>query len=173
DPTGQLAQILLYHVVGAKAMSTDLSNGQTITTLQGSDITVTIQDSKVYINDVEVLVADLEADNGVVHVIDAVLLPPTSTGSLNKITNSVGSVTIYPNPARERFNIQFDMAEKSLVTLEMYDMLGQRIKTLDQGYLYDGSYSVEVPVGDLETGMYIMIVNTGNTKIANKVRVVK
>ncbi|MCB0554894.1 MAG: fasciclin domain-containing protein, partial [Phaeodactylibacter sp.] len=41
DPTGDLAQILLYHVLGAEVLSTDLVDGQTATTLQGSDITVT------------------------------------------------------------------------------------------------------------------------------------
>ena len=79
DPTGDLADILLYHVVGAKAMSTDLSNGQMITTLLGKDIEVTINGEGVFINDAKVTVADLEADNGVVHVIDAVLLPPVVT----------------------------------------------------------------------------------------------
>ncbi len=78
DPTGALAQILLYHVVGAKALSTDLSDGQVITTLNGDSVTVSIADGKVFIDDAEVTVADLEADNGVVHVIDAVILP-TST----------------------------------------------------------------------------------------------
>lgn len=76
DPTGTLAQILLYHVVGAQALSTDLSDGQTITTLQGEDVTVTIGMNGVMINNATVIVADVTADNGVVHVIDAVLLPP-------------------------------------------------------------------------------------------------
>ena len=75
DPTGALAQILLYHVVGSQALSTDLSNGMTITTLEGSDVTVTIDSNGVFINNAQVIVADLLADNGVVHVIDAVLLP--------------------------------------------------------------------------------------------------
>ncbi len=75
DPTGALAQILLYHVVGAKALSTDLSDGQMITTLNGDSVTVKIMDGKVYIDNAMVTLADLEADNGVVHVIDAVLLP--------------------------------------------------------------------------------------------------
>ena len=78
DPTGALAQILLYHVVGAKALSTDLSDGQMITTLNGDSVTVKIMDGNVYIDDAMVTVADLEADNGVVHVIDAVMIP-TST----------------------------------------------------------------------------------------------
>jgi uncharacterized surface protein with fasciclin (FAS1) repeats len=79
DPTGDLAQILLYHVVGAKALSSSLEDGQMITTLQGKDVKVKIEDGKVYINDAMVTVADIMADNGVVHMIDAVLLPPTTT----------------------------------------------------------------------------------------------
>ncbi|WP_052345172.1 fasciclin domain-containing protein, partial [Alkaliflexus imshenetskii] len=76
DPTGDLTNILLYHVVGAKAKSTDLSNGQQIATLLTDfKVKVTINDDGVFINDAKVTVADLEAENGVVHVIDAVLVP--------------------------------------------------------------------------------------------------
>jgi uncharacterized surface protein with fasciclin (FAS1) repeats len=75
DPTGELTQILLYHVVGAKALSTDLSDGQMITTLNGDSITVTISHGGVFIDDARVLVADFETSNGVIHVIDAVLSP--------------------------------------------------------------------------------------------------
>lgn len=75
DPTGDLAQILLYHVVGAKAMSTDLSNGQSIATLNGDEIEVKIKDSGVYIDGAKVTTADIKTDNGVVHVIDAVIIP--------------------------------------------------------------------------------------------------
>ncbi|MFW5707814.1 MAG: fasciclin domain-containing protein, partial [Bacteroidota bacterium] len=75
DPTGLLTEILLYHVVGASALSTDLVDGQEITTLLGEDVVVTITDGSVFINGVEVILADLEAGNGVVHVIDAVLVP--------------------------------------------------------------------------------------------------
>ncbi len=77
DPSGDLTDILLYHVVGSKAMSTDLSDGQQVTTLLGSDVAVTINANGVFINGAKVTVADIEAKNGVVHVIDAVLLPPT------------------------------------------------------------------------------------------------
>jgi len=81
DPSGDLTQVLLYHVVGAEAFSNSLSDGQMIMTLQGQDVTVTIAGSMVYINNAQVTVADIDATNGVVHVIDAVLLPelPTNT----------------------------------------------------------------------------------------------
>ena len=75
DPTGALAEILLYHVVGAKALSTDLSNGQQIATLNGDKIMVQFKDRHAYIDDAKVTVADIKADNGVVHVIDAVITP--------------------------------------------------------------------------------------------------
>ena len=71
-----LTDILLYHVVGAEVLSTDLADGATATTLLGEDVTVTINDDGIFINDAQVTVADIIADNGVVHVIDAVLLPP-------------------------------------------------------------------------------------------------
>jgi len=79
DPTGALADILLYHVVGATALSTDLSDGDTFTTLLGEDIEVSITNGDVFINGAQVIIADILASNGVVHVIDAVLLPPTPT----------------------------------------------------------------------------------------------
>merc|ERR1712039_1086129 len=73
---GQLVDILTYHVVGAKALSTDLSDGQTITTVEGKDVTVSIGKS-VKINDATVVKPDVLASNGVVHVVDCVLLPPS------------------------------------------------------------------------------------------------
>ena len=65
-------------------MSGMLSNGQIVTTLLGTDVTVTINSTGVYIDNAMVTVADLVGDNGVVHVIDAVLLP-SSTG-INQVS---------------------------------------------------------------------------------------
>ena len=75
DPSGDLTDILKYHVVSGKAMSSSLTNGQVITTILGENITVTINNDGVFINNAKVIVVDIEADNGVVHVIDAVLIP--------------------------------------------------------------------------------------------------
>lgn len=72
----QLIDFLTYHIVPAKVMSSDLSNGQKAKTVQGKDIKVKIDNSGVMINDANVVVADVVASNGVVHVIDAVILPP-------------------------------------------------------------------------------------------------
>lgn len=76
----QLKAILTYHVVPGKVMAADLKDGQVITTVQGGTLTVKITDGKVYLvdakgNQVMVEKADVNADNGVVHIIGGVLLP--------------------------------------------------------------------------------------------------
>jgi len=86
---------LTYHVLGSTVLSSDLSDGQTATTLQGADITVTINDDGVFINDAQVTVADIETDNGVVHVINAVLIPPAKPASVVEvIVNSEDHTTL-------------------------------------------------------------------------------
>ena len=68
--------ILLYHIVGTEALSTDLSDGQTVTTLQGEEVTVTINCDGIFINKSKVVAPDILVTNGVIHAIDAVLLFP-------------------------------------------------------------------------------------------------
>ena len=84
-----LTNILTHHVVGDSVMSGMLSNGQVVTTLLGNDVTVTINSNgDVFIDNIQVIVADIVADNGVVHVIDAVLLPVTTLVSeINELNN--------------------------------------------------------------------------------------
>jgi uncharacterized surface protein with fasciclin (FAS1) repeats len=72
-----LTDILLYHVVDGTVMSeTALTlDGKDVETLSGASFTVSVQEGNLYINDAQVIIADIEASNGVIHVIDAVLLP--------------------------------------------------------------------------------------------------
>ncbi|MEM7109843.1 MAG: fasciclin domain-containing protein [Bacteroidota bacterium] len=72
----KLVAILTYHVVSGKVMSTDLSDGMTAATVNGAEVTITTADG-AKVNGASVVSADVEASNGVVHVIDAVILPPT------------------------------------------------------------------------------------------------
>jgi uncharacterized surface protein with fasciclin (FAS1) repeats len=71
----QLTGILTYHVVAGKVMSADLSDGITAQTVNGQKITIQIADGKVMINDAEVVLADVETSNGVIHVINKVIMP--------------------------------------------------------------------------------------------------
>lgn len=70
----QLIAILTYHVVPGKVMSTDLMDDMKAATVQGGEITIDL-DNGVMINDASVAAADIEASNGVIHVIDKVILP--------------------------------------------------------------------------------------------------
>jgi len=72
----QLVAILAYHVVPGKVKSTDLKDGMKAQTVQGSDINVQISNTGVRVNEANVTAADIEASNGIVHVIDQVILPP-------------------------------------------------------------------------------------------------
>lgn len=71
-----LKNILLYHVVGGKAMSSSLQNGQQVKTAEGGNLAVKIGSGKVQVGRATVAAADIECTNGVIHVIDKVLLPP-------------------------------------------------------------------------------------------------
>lgn len=71
----QLTGILTYHVVAGKVLSSDLTDGMTATTVNGQTITISLTDGKVMVNDAEVIIADVDTDNGVVHAINSVLMP--------------------------------------------------------------------------------------------------
>ncbi|SEK32890.1 Uncaracterized surface protein containing fasciclin (FAS1) repeats [Roseovarius nanhaiticus] len=70
----KLSAILTYHVVPGAVMSGDLSDGMTAATVEGSDVTIKTEGG-VMVNEANVTNADIEASNGVIHVIDSVLMP--------------------------------------------------------------------------------------------------
>ena len=71
----QLVAILTYHVVAGKVMSTDITDNMQPSTVNGSTINIKLSNGKVMINDATVISADVDTDNGVIHVIDKVLIP--------------------------------------------------------------------------------------------------
>ena len=119
----QLTDILKHHVVGDSVMSGMLSNGQVVTTLLGTNVTVTINSLGVYIDNAMVTVADIIADNGVVHVIDAVLLPNST--SIENIDNEITSTYLYSvNILGERVK----RGKKNQIILDVFSN-GQIVKT--------------------------------------------
>ena len=71
----QLVAILTYHVVAGKVMSTDITDNMQPSTVNGSTINIKLNNGKVMVNDATVITADVDTDNGVIHVIDKVLIP--------------------------------------------------------------------------------------------------
>jgi len=71
----KLQSILTYHVVAGQVLSSDLSDGMEAKTVNGASLTIHLRDGKVFVNDAEVVIADVLTDNGVVHAINTVLIP--------------------------------------------------------------------------------------------------
>merc|ERR1712003_215996 len=97
DPSGALTDILKYHVVSANAVSSGLSSGD-VPTLQGDELKIEVSESGVMVNDANVIVADVIASNGIVHVIDAVLLPPTD----DEVTTDPSEESIVDPPEQDK-----------------------------------------------------------------------
>ncbi|GAB4210845.1 MAG: hypothetical protein OHK0012_02180 [Synechococcales cyanobacterium] len=70
-----LVKILTYHVVPGKVLSTDIKAGE-VETVAGANVTIAVEGEQVKVNDATVVTADVEGSNGVIHVIDKVILPP-------------------------------------------------------------------------------------------------
>ena len=73
----KLKQVLLYHVVPGKVMAADVIKLKSAKTAEGADATIAVTGGTVKINDAKVIKTDIPASNGVIHVIDKVILPPT------------------------------------------------------------------------------------------------
>ncbi len=134
-----LADILLYHTVDGTVLSTDLTAGP-VPTLEGNNVLVDLS-TGVMINDANVDTPDVTADNGVVHVIDKVLIP--GTASIDETKNE--TIAVYPNPASEE--VHFNVATSS--TYEIIDANGITVKT---GTSVDG----KVTISELENGNYFI-----------------
>jgi uncharacterized surface protein with fasciclin (FAS1) repeats len=74
----QLIAVLTYHVVPGKVMASDVVSLDRATTVNGADVHITVDGGSVMVNKANVIATDVTASNGVIHVIDAVLLPPSS-----------------------------------------------------------------------------------------------
>jgi uncharacterized surface protein with fasciclin (FAS1) repeats len=145
-----LTNILTYHVVGAKAMSSGLTNGQKIVTVQGKEVTVTINEDGVFINNAKVTVADIEAENGVVHVIDAVLLPTTNISVVETVTFEV-----YPNPASDYIQINSNIDNG---WLSIRDIAGRVVTEMNNVGPND-----RIDVSSFESGIYLVTIKNGNS----------
>ncbi len=71
----KLAAILTYHVVAGKVMAADVVKLTTAKTVNGKEVNIKVEAGKVYVNDAQVVTTDIETTNGVIHVIDQVILP--------------------------------------------------------------------------------------------------
>jgi len=93
DDVPALREILLYHVTPGKVMSSEVVNLSTADTAAGKPVSISVEDESVMINDAKVVIVDIEASNGVIHVIDSVIIPPAEVASIVDITVEDGRFT--------------------------------------------------------------------------------
>ena len=146
DPTGELAELLQYHVVSGTAMSTDLNDGDEFVTVEGNSVVITIDGDMVMVNDATVIAADIETYNGVVHVIDRVLSLPSGIEGVDG-----AGFTAYPIPADAQLNVQVS-GNTQLLSMRLIDMQGRvalevtqaNVRALDVSALPAGMYTLQV-----------------------------
>ena len=153
----QLAEILLYHVVGGTVLSSDLVNGS-VPTLNGQTVMVDLT-AGVMINSANVTTADLTTGNGVVHVIDAVLVPDLSDLDEGQILE----FKVYPNPASD--NIKIDVLDNNFDQAMIYDMNGRIILDIS----LENFNSIDISL--IESGIYILGLRSNDQMITQKLQV--
>ena len=150
DPNGILAQTLLFHTIGTTNFAADLSNGQVLTTLDaaGNTVTVSIENGNVFINNAQVIVADIEADNGVVHIVDAVISMVSNTVDLQ---NSDVAISVFPNPANSYISIEnADLAVD--YTARLVDVMGRELTR----FVVNGASLETIDLTNIAAGVYFV-----------------
>ncbi|MDX1651539.1 MAG: fasciclin domain-containing protein [Brumimicrobium sp.] len=149
DPN--LQNILLYHTLGTEVLSGDLTNGP-VTTLNGDDVVIDLS-SGVMVNDANVVTADVDQDNGVVHAIDKVLDP--SVASLENIEAT--SVKVFPNPAAD------------YITIDGIDKGNYTVTSATGAQVLDGQLAPNaINVSALEKGTYIITITNEKGTYINR-----
>jgi len=149
-PTEELADILLFHVADGSFFSTDLSDGQMLPSLEGESLDISFTTDGVEVEGVMISMTDIMADNGVVHVIDAVMIPR----SVNTREPSFAeNVKIMPNPATNYIGVRLPQEILGDAELTLRDMSGRTIvqrrasstfEQIDAASLPGGTYLMEI-----------------------------
>jgi uncharacterized surface protein with fasciclin (FAS1) repeats len=151
-----LQNVLLFHTVPGRALSTDLSNGQSLTTANGKVLLVTINNNGVFINNAQVIEADLVAENGVVHIIDEVLDILTSLDDI--IENKV---SIYPNPTADFLRI----SNATYGSDAVYYITDMQNRIIRQGKVLE---TEQIDVRDIQSGQYQLLIQDGRKVSSGK-----
>lgn len=125
DPSGALTQVLTYHVLDSEVLAAGLSDGLTATTLQGEMLTFTDNAGMFEVDGNGIIITDIEVDNGVVHVIDGVLLP--NVVSVERLDQSGLDIQVFPNPVSDRLIIDIQDPSIREANIDLTNSLGQRV----------------------------------------------
>lgn len=96
---------------------------------------------------------------------------PLATTSVNNNNIEEANFNIFPNPANSNFNVQFDLKENSEVDINIYNILGNSVKTISLGNITAKTYNESINVADLTTGLYIVSIQSENSTNSKKLHI--
>ena len=92
---------------------------------------------------------------------------------INTYTSSIESVVVYPNPATDNANVSITLAEANSVSISVYNVVGELVKTENLGRMADGEHTFALNTETLNSGLYFITVKVGNDSITKKVTITK
>jgi PKD repeat protein len=99
------------------------------------------------------------------------VIAPTSSGIQS--VQSLSNWSVYPNPAADNFTIDYSLSSSSSVVINLYDMLGNRIKQVENSKQAMGEHTISVNTATLPEGIYLLQINSGNIVSNKKISVIK
>ena len=159
-PIPVLREVIRYHIViGEELRAADLSDGQEIETRQYSPVTISIADGTVKVNDATVIAPDVLASNGVAHVIDQVLMPPTEA-----MNTSGMYLEASPNPGASEVNLQVIDHPEARVEVAIMDQYGTPLSTQSFNTPPDNEVNFSLDISSLPTGVYLIQAQLGEER---------
>lgn len=88
--------------------------------------------------------------------------PAVYVSGLNEVLSSISKINLYPNPATDVVNVEFNLTNESTISMEVYNMLGQAVYSIPQTNLQKGGFRSEINTSDFENGVYFVAVKNGD-----------
>ena len=97
------------------------------------------------------------------------MIPLSITTNIQEANLRNESFQTYPNPATSNMSISFELTENSQVEVNIYDVVGAKVRSLDNSSFNQGFHTITTDVSDLKKGMYFIQINTGKSQLTEKV----
>jgi hypothetical protein len=98
---------------------------------------------------------------------------PLSPAGIVEVNNSLESFGVYPNPFNTNTNVAFNLKKDENVTLNVYNMIGEKVYSLNNGMMTEGDHLIQINGSNLSTGLYLVTLTAGDYTATMKVSLVK
>ncbi len=163
DPNGELRELIMFHTNNDEFKFINLIFKTSITMSNGKSVVITRANNEIYLNNAKIIGKDIQADNGVVHIIDAVITP--STTSLSELGED--HLIVYPNPVVDE--IYIESYETITNPKTPYKVINAKGQLMGQGILNNGNTSIDV--SQYATGEYFILLGDKSVRSEKFVKV--